>query len=1496
MEDAQPRASADDAEHPWSEEEGEDLMKESGNMVGLDSSDDDEDDDDEEEQRRIAEGFIDDNDEEDNETSHKRKRRHRHREVDEELDEDDLALLSENTRPAQAPHKRARAEGQSTEELAHIFDDEDAAGAAADPYDDELDDFIEDDEDDAELTGLDEEQREARRRERREERRQARMSGARVDPRKAGVDLEAWDEVHDIFGNGEDYAWALEEEEEAPEAAPKGRMEYKDIFEPAQIRERMLTDEDDRIKQVDMPERLQLMIPGEEGLQLLERKLSEAELDEAAHWASTRLSPRCTAEFLDDMAPHARLRGEWHACVHQMLSYLLNDLLEVPFLMQHRLDELEHTQDKVTTTLLVRQELLTLSSLGIKYKQLLARKEALRKTFGELVATYPQPTPELDEARVVVDDLVTQAATLEEVTDIAEWLAARFGERFREATALASRHEAPVLKRPTVVSEYEQRKHTPLAQLAMRLGLSSSQLAANVAGGIRQHVPDDEAVPPLAVAEEYVHTVPGAVDATATLALARTLLAHEIGKEPALRREVRALFRLSALVDVEPTERGMTAIDEGHPYYHFKFLRAKPVSAVLQNASQFLQMVQAEEERLVTLTLRLPFETATKLERRLQEQFVSDGISAVSQSWNEQRQAVVEEACAAFLLPLGRMWTHEWLVEECREALLRFCELRLTQRVEGGPVQSAGMISRQADPSLEAASRVPRVLALSHGDGDPRRSEIVAVFLDERGRLLERATFDTLRPPRATDEGVAHDPRAAFMDLLRRRRPDVVVVNGFSPRTADLKEEVRELVAAAWEARVRDEELDGLAREQVRMDVVSVYDDVARLYQHSARAASEFPELPVLARYCVGLARYAQSPVNEFAALDADMVAVQFDPAQRLLPADRLRTHLERAIVLLVNDIGVDIQAALTDTYVGAMLPFVAGLGPRKAHALLHAIRTQLDGVVVNREVLVRRGLLPFHVWNNAVSFLRIDQEAATDALDEEAQPDVLDSTRIHPEDYDFPRQMARDALNKHEEDLEGEHPSVACLEIMHDAHPTEKLAALDLDQYAAMLYERRGLKKRLTLLACKQELIRPYDDWRPAQALPTTEELFTMFTGETRRTLSEGYVVPAVVYRVEEGRDMEGFLRVRLEAGIEGIIAGRDIMPGYNSRDVRLRRLFRAGQALNAVVVQLDLQRMRAELSLRAEAFEHVNPAQGRTPVDPMYFDHERAHMESEAADERARRRHQNRIGRRVIDHPHFHNLNAAQAQHFLATQPRGSVVVRPSSRGMDHLAVTWKVDDGVYQHIDVLELDKDNDHALGRILRVADMGSYADLDDLIVNHVRPMAAMVEMMMNHEKYKGADPAAVETYLTNASLANPTRSVYAFGLNKERPGYFDLSFKANSSAPVQTWPVKVLPGAFKLGQATQLADVAALTNAFKTQYMAQANAARGGRTPGVHGGMTPGYYGGRTPGAAYGGGVTPRTTYGMGSMTPGAYGAPPPAPYGMPPPGPPPAMPSRGPW
>jgi transcription elongation factor SPT6 len=59
--------------------------------------------------------------------------------------------------------------------------------------------------------------------------------------------------------------------------------------------------------------------------------------------------------------------------------------------------------------------------------------------------------------------------------------------------------------------------------------------------------------------------------------------------------------------------------------------------------------------------------------------------------------------------------------------------------------------------------------------------------------------------------------------------------------------------------------------------VIYVHDDSARIYQHSKRASEEFSALSLTAKYCVGLARYTQSPMNEYAALGRDMAAITYD-------------------------------------------------------------------------------------------------------------------------------------------------------------------------------------------------------------------------------------------------------------------------------------------------------------------------------------------------------------------------------------------------------------------------------------------------------------------------------------------------------------------------------------------------------------------------------------------------------------------------------------------
>lgn len=179
---------------------------------------------------------------------------------------------------------------------------------------------------------------------------------------------------------------------------------------------------------------------------------------------------------------------------------------------------------------------------------------------------------------------------------------------------------------------------------------------------------------------------------------------------------------------------------------------------------------------------------------------------------------------------------------------------------------------------------IPSVLALSHGNGDPKRDSVIAVFLDPEGHFREHLKIDNLFNPEEAQ-------RVAFSELLRRRRPQITVVGGFSPNTKRLMTDFVAFAQGVSEAIVADGDDDTyddrLTTEQkiqrARFDATYVYDDVARIYQNSGRASLEFPDLSKLGKYCVGLARYAQSPLNEYAALGSDLTALTYDVNQKFV-------------------------------------------------------------------------------------------------------------------------------------------------------------------------------------------------------------------------------------------------------------------------------------------------------------------------------------------------------------------------------------------------------------------------------------------------------------------------------------------------------------------------------------------------------------------------------------------------------------------------------------
>ncbi|KIY43359.1 hypothetical protein FISHEDRAFT_53087 [Fistulina hepatica ATCC 64428] len=1476
-----------------------------GDQVMEDEDDSSEEgDDDEEEARKIREGFIVDEDEEEEEEKHdqrrkRRKKHHRHRQRDDDiLEDDDLELLEENTGTSFKKNRLTRlrrASPQPTQALVSSDDDLDDEGDARTGVDleriwdddrggrddeddfDEEDDFIEyDDEDDG--GALDEEARERRRKEREQERLERKRRARVVIPELAGIDANAWEEIHDVFGDGREYDWALEEDVLEDEyERPKGDISYQEVFEPSEIRARMLTEDDDLIRQADTPERMQLVTStlAHDSSLALHAPLPEEELEEAAMWVISRLPSRLR-DHLVEGGSSSNLGTPLIEAVAFVLKSLFIDEMEVPYIWLHKRDYLGvfDANDAAARLDLGLPDLWRIYNLGLKYRALSERKKALDAVYQR----YGVHDEYFEE------DLMGALKSVEMVADATEWLTMKHKDQRLEEDVHGD--EEPKMKKPSRISAYEVAKKGMVGRLARGFGIEPSQVVSNYTSSMTVHYPNDLDINPIAYAEQFLtEGMHSLCLAQAILASARMIMSTELGKDPILREEIRKLFKDNSLVSVRPTERGITKIDEHHPYYVFKYLDHKPINEFLES-TQFLHILAAEADHLVTVAIELQPDQKATFERRLNEAIMSDAFGETAKAWNEERVRIVHEVLEHHLLSAGAKWAKEYIREEEEDLVSARCSALLRERIDIAP-----WCPRGSD-----LGATPTVLALSWGKGDPQRDAITVVFLDEEGRLREHTNIDNLADPSL---------RTEFIDLVSRREPDVIVISGFSIATLKLSEKVKKLLHAGTRP---ESEVSAQDKPAFDIPVIYGYDDVARIYQHSKRAEEEFSTLTQIARYCVGLARYTQNPLNEFAALGADITAIAFEEEdQHLVPREKLLAEFERALVDTVNKIGVDINRAVTDDYYQMLLPFVCGLGPRKAQVLIKKIVAK-GGSLVNRNQFVKGGLLTTKVFLNAAAFLKITAEDARhnkkrrDAEMEEDAPDPLDGTRVHPEDYDLARKMATDALELDEEDVHDEHPSHVINLIMQDTESEHKLSELNLDEFANSLLRANQDRKRHTLNLIRGELVHPFAEKRRPFPPMMDWEVVTMLSGETDHTLKIGLIVSVMVTHVTREQ-----VFVQLDSGIEGFISAQ-----YIADDAvdKLQNAIVRRQTLSAVIIEvrfsLQNDHIRVSLSSRQSDVGGGDNQFRRVRPD-TYFNHAADTKDREIL-QRKKHAEVDRT-RRVIKHPNFHNFSSSQAEAFLAKQQRGDVVIRPSSKGVNHLAVTWKVDDQLYQHIDVTEPNADPTGQTVGGLIVDKNHTYSDLDELIVNHVQAMARKVEELMMHERFKPGKEDDLHIFLKNQLMANPAKSMYGFTLNRKRPGHFNLCFLANKNAAVQTWPVRVTPEAYYLFEAAAV-GVPELCDAFKVRHLHESkNMANGGKTPYGAGGRTPARghatpghasvrHLGRTPNPMFArpfDGTTPVPNY--GGATPASYPSsypslplplplpPPPSGFARPPPG-----------
>ncbi|KAH7412051.1 SH2 domain-containing protein [Phaeosphaeria sp. MPI-PUGE-AT-0046c] len=1380
---------SEEDEEDYDEETGETRPKKTNGTNGIDDSSEEEDEDDDELLAQEGAGFVVDEDEEDDEGERRRRRRkkRKNREADEALDDEDLDLIGvEVERPDEAQsrfkrlkrgHKeRARARGVddifSDDEVNEDIDEPRRAGL------NEFDDFIEDDQFEDEI----------------EDDRDVTQPGVNLITQglqAAGLDEGAEEDYRAAFGDGTDYDWALEMQEvEEEEQAGEGReLQLKDVFEPSQLQERMLTDEDNVIRETDVPERLQLARTPFKELELTPEAMQDRLMEEA-RWITALLWPK------------KGLQSYFHApfqkAVFKVLEFINIEDYEVPFIFNHRKDYLIHApgdnddqddpdnpppNDVRPERLLNQSDLWEVFDLDLKFRAFAEKRDALRLNYENLRSVYS------DIVDNEIEDLAQKAGTIEEVQELQDYLHYRYSQEVNE---IRQESNGTQKRANNARSFYDKLRSGKANQFVKAIGISPEDFAKKAEGTSRgAQVIED---PPYLV-EEYADQLAEAPETGMTLLRsAKVLFVQDLQMSSRLRRFLRGSFYQNAQIDCIRTDKGARKITEDHSYYEFKYLRRQTFLDLHGRPDLFLKMLKAEHEGLVQV--RISMANYTEFKRRLHDKIVSDNVSDVSDSWNNLRRELLDEA-------LDKL--QKIIANGVKETLRARCEDELASRARESYYNKLD----QAPYKLKAAAlgSIPNVLCMSNGQGQ-RGDAILWAYVENDGRVLEHGKLVEFRmgnQERGIPDG---EDIAKFVEAAQRRRPDVIGVSGWSVETRKLYKDVQDIIEQNRLTGPTYEDENTGAERSDKLDVVMVNDEVARLYYNSGRATAEFPKYPPLTRYCIALARYLQNPLAEYASLGKDIVSLPFIPNQTLIPQEKLYDRLETAMVDMVNLVGIDLPEAYDDQYLGKLLPYICGLGPRKADRLVKAIQANGDEILSRYDLLgvsenssrdLKAAMGP-KVHQNCASFLFIPYDAS------EESSDYLDFTRVHPEDYDLARKMVADALNMDEEDVKAETdeggPSAVIRKMVRE-ETTDLVNDLALEDYAIEIERNFGQRKRATLETIRAELENPYEEIRQAFSLMQSDEIFTMLTGETKETLKEGMVVPTTIRRT-----FPDHIECRLECGVEGGVSESEFPEGVGSGGQEPRHVYQSHQVVRGRILFLNTRALTAQLSFREDLIRKPMPR-----VERIAGEWDEA---QEAADKKAAEKEKEvASGRpnRVINHPLFFSFSAMQAEEYLGSKEVGELVIRPSSKGLDHLVVTWKVGNNSYQHLDVLELGKANQFSLGKQLKIG-KSTYTDLDELIVNHIEAMARKVTELTRDERFQTGTKEETEQWLENYCTANPNRSMYAFCSMPKYAGHFWLCYQLGYEKPKGAWPFKISPGKFEM-RGHAYGDMVSLKNGFK---------------------------------------------------------------------------------
>jgi len=956
-------------------------------------------------------------------------------------------------------------------------------------------------------------------------------------------------------------------------------------------------------------------------------------------------------------------------------------------------------------------------------------------------------------------------------------------------------------------------------------GLTAKEFGDNLMEYLLTHVPINPEPDPEVLASEFLNSSEHRReyhDVGAVLSAARYVLAREISCDPRVRQSLRNTFYERAEISTYPTHKGMKEIDHNHAYFNVKRLDKKPTAA-FRDSAHFLQIAAAEKENFITVDITIRNEADFLQE--VEQLYLSDGYSLNAQKWNEQRRLVLKEALTAHLYPLFKTELRAKLAQEATDFILLNATDHLRSELLRGPFRP---ISKRSSTSYygnnddddeyddkKKADRNTRVMGCVWSQGEV---PTICIVTDRFGQPVELLKLNFINM-RSDSNAPELDRRRKEEDLDRLRdfisdhTPHAIVL-GAGPGEVDSRRFMEDLKRAASDA----EERKNL---HYRIHVAYADSRLAKIFKNSFRSLKEFPDYAPLAREAVGLARFLQDPLIEYCGLNSDgaeeVLCLSLHPLQQLVPKEVLHHHLLRTFIDVVNEVGLDINHALRHKFAAGPLQFVAGLGPRKAQALLQALERK-GGLVSSREEI---GAILSHddedyvsvVYKNCAGFIRVCKKYFPP--DHHALIDPLDDTRIHPEDYTFARKMAADALEEEESDGASQVETVI-------KNPY-KLEDIDLESFAEE-WERSGKgKKALALQDIRKELGHPYADPRHPYEEPTPDQLFYLLTGEIENTFRPGQLVHAKVLRANQT-----MVFCRLENGLSGVIHINDLTD--SASHLSPESLVTSGQYLTCRILRIDKHGFRVDLASSNSKLNDFGLARNMALLDPYLlekeaeqteFPHERLAPRKGGTGEQLKAPPRKKP-QRTITHPLFKSCSWRDAEDQLSDKEPGedAIIIRPSSRGWDHLNISWKLTQTICVHTDAVERNKKWE-VEGQL--------FEDLDEVVYRFVVPMAEYGREMQSYRLYSPEDRETIVAQLSQDRKNNPNRIPYYIIPSRDRPRSFLIAYWFTQP---RFEGITVTPEGFRY-HGRYFQHLEKLISSFKANFRSSGNSRAAGGAPGA---------------------------------------------------------------